>query len=402
MQDTDKYQLIFTVLQCALFGSPAPRAIEVPTDADWEAVRREMQAQTVHGLIEPILDALPITPAATREAWRMSCIQQQARWHQVAAAQEALLACMAEAGIPCAVIKGLAAAQLYPKPECRSSGDVDFLVAQEDFDRADKLLQAGGYELTKDVDYAAHHIEYRKDGVKLELHRWVGDDEDQSEALHLLLRQGVGQRVTAKAGERVFPALPPMQNGLVLLLHIKHHLRDGLGLRQILDWLLYVDRQLTDACWTAELQPALRELGLHRLACVVTAMGRQYLGLQRTLPGEEPVEPALCGELMEHVMQSGNFGVKTGTDSHDTAAFERVRGPLSLLRRLHEGGMSRWAAARKHKILRPFAWIYQCGHVLKTLLKDKKRLTSLRRLRRQGAQQRLLMERLGLEEKPRA
>ena len=47
----------------------------------------------------------------------------------------------------------------------------------------------------------------------------------------------------------LIPVLPSLQNGLVLMLHIVKHLKSGLGLRQIIDWMMYVDKQLDNEKW---------------------------------------------------------------------------------------------------------------------------------------------------------
>ena len=56
-------------------------------------------------------------------------------------------------------------------------------------------------------------------------------------------------------------------------------MEEGLGLRQILDWALYVDKALDDDAWEHTFAPAVRRLGLERLAITVTRMCQLYLGL---------------------------------------------------------------------------------------------------------------------------
>ena len=109
---------------------------------------------------------------------------------------------------------------------------------------------------------AGHHIEGSKNGVSFELHRWLGSFSAPDAAVTPLLESGIAQRVTAEAAGFRFPVLPDEQNGLVLLLHIQQHLRGGLGLRQILDWMMFAQKKLTDELWQESLQPVLQSLGL--------------------------------------------------------------------------------------------------------------------------------------------
>lgn len=396
MQEQDNYRLMFLLLQSALHGAPTPGEIAFPPETDWAVIRKELQAQSADSLIEPILDVLPVSDPGLRDAWRMRCMQQQANWYRLAAAQQALLELLDENGIPCVILKGMAAAQYYPKPECRAAGDVDFLVRREEFEPASKLLEASGYALAGDVDYAPHHKEFLKDGVTFELHRWIGDSEDDREPLRSLLQVGVEERKTVTVNGTSFPAYAAAQNGLVLLLHMKHHIREGLQLRQILDWMLFVEKGLTDAVWR-ELLPTLEELGLTTFAAAMTALCRQYLGLRRELPGCKPIEPALCEQLMARILRSGAFSVASALGGHIATAFQSVRGPISLFRRLQKGGCSRWTAAKKHKILRPFAWAYQMGYILKQIVPEKKTIGSMHRLQAVGDQQKTLLQMLEIE-----
>ena len=59
--------------------------------------------------------------------------------------------------------------------------------------------------------------------------------------------------------------------------------------------------------------------------------------------------------------------------------------------------MTRWSAARKHAALRPFAWLYQAFRIAGILLKTKKSPREILSQRRHGAEQRRLIDALGLE-----
>ena len=54
---------------------------------------------------------------------------------------------MTKAGIPYVVLKGAASAYYYPLPHQRMMGDVDFLVAEDDVERAMELLIGEGFVL---------------------------------------------------------------------------------------------------------------------------------------------------------------------------------------------------------------------------------------------------------------
>ena len=67
-----------------------------------------------------------------------------------------------------------------------------------------------------------------------------------------------------------------------------------------------------------------------------------------------------------------------------------------FFRRLQKGGRVRWMAAKKHAILRPFAWLYQAVRLLGFMVKYKKRPGEILKYSRQCANQRQLIEKLDI------
>ena len=96
---------------------------------------------------------------------------------------------------------------------------------------------------------------------------------------------------------------PPLENVLVLLEHINQHLEKGLGLRQILDWALYVDKALDDDTWEHTFAPVVHRLGLDRLAITVTRMCQLYLGLRPDITWCASADEKVCDSLMKGLMQ---------------------------------------------------------------------------------------------------
>ena len=405
MQEAAKYQLMFSLLQSSLFGTPAVSELPIPADVDWDAVLQEMQAQTVHGLVEPLLDALPIRDPAVKERWRMRCIQQQSRWYQVASAQQELIALLDSAGIPSVILKGTAAGLSYPHPECRCSGDVDILVKRADYQKAAALMEADGYVFDHgDNDGSRHHTAFTKNGVSFELHYRLGIVSSDDEARLQFFEAQIEAGETVQIDGFSFHVFPRLCNGLTLLFHIDQHLRSGLGLRQIVDWAMFVHQNLTDAVWETEFQPYLQACGMETFAITVTDMAHRYLGLPvgvdaetgRSLTWCQTADSTLSEQLMNYILEKGNMGKKSGEAGHIAFFYLITKTPARLFKRLQAGGMCNWSAAREHKLLRPFAWIYQVGHILRQLRTSKQSLHSMKELRQEGLTQRELITKLGL------
>lgn len=71
------------------------------------------------------------------------------------------------AGIPYTVLKGYRLKEIYPVPELRTMGDVDFLIREADRNDADRLLLEAGYEREP---LGGSTWVYKQAGVTLEFH----------------------------------------------------------------------------------------------------------------------------------------------------------------------------------------------------------------------------------------
>lgn len=166
-----------------------------------------------------------------------------------------------------AIIKGCAAAMYYPAPLHRSMGDIDFVVPLERVDEADRLMTESGYSY---MDSTAHHYDYAKNGIELEMHHHYSDPDWGFEEL---ITEGLSKTVLSDIYGKQFYTLPTAINGLGLLDHVRRHIMKGLGMRQIIDWMMFVHTHLnTDAKWEDHFAPLARQIGLETLAVTMTKM----------------------------------------------------------------------------------------------------------------------------------
>ena len=187
-----------------------------------------------------------------------------------------------------------------------------------------------------------------------------------------------------------------MVNGVVLLLHARKHLAlGGLGFRQVIDWMLFAKAYLAHDGWT-EFSELLGDEHVKRTAKCLTRFCQIYLGLpEEGFEWCAEVEPTVCADLLEHVMLLGNFGKKIKGKTGATALSE-IRGPVGFFRYLQRGGVCNWKAARKHALLRPFAWVYQAGRCVRLVLTRKDIAGSVRFDMEETARRRNLGSEMGL------
>ena len=314
----------------------------------------EMKQQAIAMLPIPYISSVDMAPELKRE-WKDYAI------HQIAFnAKSYYVQTNLPIKVPYVILKGTSTAQYYPYPEYRTMGDIDVMTKREDLDAACQHLIHDGYSIVKELN---REITLKKDGIIIELHRRFATLSDPVQAKYLddLIIENISSS----------HILPDAINGLVLLQHIDQHMEGGIGLRQIIDWMMFVDKCLSDKEWP-QFQILADNIGLKNLAIVTTRMCELYLGL----PSREwsaDADEALCKELMNYVISCGNFGNKKSSDTDISInAFTYATTLKTTFQLLQKQGLNNWGAAKKHVILRPFAWIYQINrYTLKGLHREK-------------------------------
>ena len=289
--------------------------------------------------------------------------------------------------VPYVILKGTAAAQYYPYPEYRTLGDIDIITQREDFSQAYKELLENGFRISKESE---REVGFVKNGVEVELHRYFASLNDPRQAQYmddLLL-------------EHITPShiLPDEINGFVLLEHINQHLEKGLGLRQIVDWMMFVDKCLTDEKWQA-FKVHAEKIGLEKLAISVTRMCEIYLGLPQRKWSSKANEK-LCEHLMNYIMSCGNFGYmrEENMNSIGENVFYWGRTPKSLFALLQDRGMANWKAAQRNTVLKPFAWAYQIFRYLVKGLKRDEASGKIKKEYESAKQRSKMFEELGVKQ----
>ena len=305
-------------------------------------------------------------------------------------------------GIPYAVLKGLAAAIYYPEPLKRSLGDIDIIVAPKDFAKAYHALEKGGFAAEEALETDDRHLHFHKNGICIELHHRFAilNTKEQEEQLDGWIFEALPSLERVSVANCTFPILPQLLNGLVLLSHINQHMESGLGVRQMIDWTLYVDQRLHDADWLA-FQEKADLLGLTRLAKVASKWGQMYLGLSQSIFWCQEAEDDVCEKLLEYIIESGNFGGKYGVNDYAIRALSRGRSVGGIFKHLQNLGKRDWTLLQKYPWLSPFAWVYQAGKYMVKLLKARIPLRELLNDVKESENRDELMEAVGVSRRAR-
>lgn len=360
-------EVIFSLLQEALFG----QAINVDSELSnhtlsnerdvfefWVSVYKEAQTQAIIGLLAPVVAKHSEIPEQIRLDWSARKKPFAIKYTQIAAGQNEICGLLQEVGVPVAVMKGLAAAIYYPIPEYRAMGDVDLLVSPANYENAVEFLKEKGYVLTEDQE-SQYHTSFVKYNILYELHKSPAGVHRayEGDTIAKYILSGLKHVEVNEIGQDQFPILPWKQNGMELIWHIRQHLYNGLGLRQIIDWMMFVNYMLDDKRMK-EYMPDLKKCGLDSLAIVVTKMCQKYLGLSHdNITWCDGADENVCDELMTFIMGQGDFGVKA-MDEKTAKVFSGYSNPKAMLQKLQSLGENEWGLLKKYPVLSPLAFFY--------------------------------------------
>ena len=332
---------LFELIKASLFDSHSP----ISDEANWERVIDLVKAQCI----------MPLVISHVPSEYKKECIElsnkSKAHYMQLLFEQDNLVKLFKANDIPLVIIKGTAAAIYFPSTSLRTFGDIDFFISDEHIENALLLLKENGYRF---LSSDSRQYEFEKNGIEFELHSKFSC-RHYNDIDHIILN-GMNNIVDYKIGNYSFCGLPTYENGLVLLGHIMQHLKSsGIGLRQILDWMMFVHEELDDSAWYDHFQPLANEAGLEKLATTVTFMCKKWLGLPNDISWCKAADEDVADQLMLRIVDDGNFG-------HYRAPCEKVKKSFNeegTFKYLQKSGMINWPLAQKCAFFRPFAWLYQ-------------------------------------------
>lgn len=371
-------EAMYAILGEALFGQSAEGnagnkiqdLVNEKSPDFWDGVYAELQKQAVLGITAPVVAKHQEIPENLRRKWVGLQKPFAIKYVQIMAGQNETCRLLEEAGIRVAVMKGMAAAIYYPIPEYRAMGDVDILVSSKEYKKAVELLRNSGYALAEKEEI--YHTAFSKYRILYELHRSPAGTHisDKGDAVADYILSGLDHIEINTIGQDRFPILPWKQNGMELIWHIRQHLYNGLGLRQIIDWMMFVNYMLDDQR-IQEYMPDLQACGLDRLAITVTKMCQKYLGLRtENITWCNEADEKLCDDLMKFIMEQGNFGIKA-MDEKTAKVLSGYSSPKIMINKLQEIGKTEWKLLERYPILTPVAFIYGGTFSIWTLLKQK-------------------------------
>lgn len=222
------------------------------------------------------------------------------------------------------LVKGQGIAQCYERPLWRSSGDMDLLLSDTNYEKAKELL----LPLATDVETEYTHFKHQGmsiDGFVVELHgtlhsRLSRHVDDMIDGMQKDVFDGGKVRSWQNGETQVFlPA--PNEDVVFVFTHILHHFFfEGIGLRQICDWcrlLLTYKESLNHGL----LESRIKEAGVMTEWKAFAALTVDWLGLPvKAMPlyndndNHNANLKRMAEGILSFVLEVGNFGHKQRRD----------------------------------------------------------------------------------------
>ena len=330
-------------------------------DIDLEEVHHELGMQAISPMAFKWLDQSVITDQKLRSSWIDEILITIYSWHKMLHEQDKLVNLLNRGGFKFVIMKGFANAALYPKPELRMSGDIDFLVEWDKYEEVYKLLLQNGYELVGEKDDKKHHVALKKNSIMYELHRQPGGTRRKQWWQVDFFQKGLQQAECITLKGYTFPTFSVLHNGIMLLVHTRAHFASGIGLRHLLDWLMYADKYLTDEFWNTEMKPIAEKFKVDELAAAMSRCGQLYFGLLQGRSWCDYIEDIFCENIITYMIKQGDFGKKARFSDAQVKVIAESEGLGELFRRINRSAEHSMPIIKKCPILRPIGWIYQVG-----------------------------------------
>ena len=234
---------------------------------------------SAHGLsaiaydgLEKALDSNPERrnemPTQLLLQWYGQCVWQTALFKKKWKATCSLSSLLGEHGIEAVVLKGRSVAQFYPLPEHRYSCDLDLFVAEGDWGRACKILEAKGIRLEREV---YKEVEFIFEGVYVELHRYITPVRGNKTLLRF---ERYLRNVLIESPKTYFEGTklvcPPLM--FIVMLYIEHALGDllhgKLTLKHVVDWVVLRKQEID----RVEIEARCKDFGFYRFLMLMDAL----------------------------------------------------------------------------------------------------------------------------------
>lgn len=304
---------LLELVRSGLHGG-TPNALLFPEDTDWEALYQLAHDQTVVCLASEGIDRLPQS-SLPKDETRLDPFVGDTL---MTASRNTLLNSFIPKlfqrieGTGAVLVKGQSLAPFYPSPMKRQPGDIDLLMMDEGYEEAKKLLLPKASKVEEEVVEILHQGLFYG-SIEVELHGRISTGMSRTLDKKLLIIQkrmfARPEKTYVEIGGADIPVPDQNFNALYIFVHfLQHYWSSGLGLRQIVDWALFLKKNhsLIDM---PSLKSDLEDLGLMRLWQSFGCFAVRFVGFDRKdIPFYDEKYSGKGDKILSYLISVGNFG----------------------------------------------------------------------------------------------
>lgn len=326
------------LLRSGLWGTPADSSL-FQGEVNWKAILRIAKEQTTQVIVTDGIEALPSELWPAKEImFKLIAIRVKTKHlHlQLNSALTKIAKALNAESLPSVLLKGQGVAHNYRLPESRMCGDIDLYVGKENFEKAsDVICTLNPTQTKEEIEHDALHRHFDIDEVTLELHQKASSSANrrQKKLFDAWTKANLDDHFLDGTLPTIdfdqTPVQTPSANyNAVFILHhaARHMITEGIGLRQICDWAMFLDKHHTEVD-EAQLKADLSKFHMEEIWKEFGILAVSVLGLDSQ---SLPLAPAKLSSkktelLLEQIFAYGNFGQydKKGRTANETNLLKR-------------------------------------------------------------------------------
>ena len=289
---------------------------------------------------------------------------------------------LSENGIKNCIVKGESLSNLYYKPECRISGDVDIYIGNEDDVKACEILDKHGYIIEPKSDDANHYNCMHPKYGEIELHTTF-----YYKIIHETWFKNVNLIEEPYVECEYYNTLGHTDGCIYVALHaINHFLSSGFGVRHIMDFLLYFNKYYDNVNLDRFIS-IMKSLKYYHFIEILVGIGKEYFGIDCKLKTnytktelEKVINEIYKGGIFGHKNNSNTFEIYTtmrmassgNINPEKTMRAWRRRNVIKALSFAPSQMYRHYPYSQRNKLLLPIAWCNHIGYIFKTAFTRRK------------------------------
>jgi len=291
------------------------------------------------------------------------------------------------------ILKGESLSHLYAYPDSRMSGDVDILVSPKQEEFAMDILRKNGVDVEPRFELSHHaHCNSKKYGI-IELHTSLYGDLYNDIVFHGKITITENPTKMQLSDLYTINTLGITDGLYYTFAHlIKHFISSGIGIRQIMDLLLYIKTYKSDID-IVSFQKVMRELKFNKFMDNILEIGVSYLNFEPSDFYEFSFDQQTVDAIVNDTIKGGIFGRNEDerkefsnfymeqrfkffrTDNYNKYMTDwRKNAAKKVMSFSKQNIFHKYYYAKDHKILLPVAYIHHAFYIFSGFIKRLNRL----------------------------